>query len=177
MSRPRSRTLTSIAALAMSSVAMISLAPAGASPGDDVVVNGLNATEVADQLANSSDQLESLTGQVLAAQQSLEQAEAQLPGAQSELAAAQAAAAAAAQADAAAAAALAAAQAEVERTKAEIEAENQRPAVGRKRDWWCGALPDLIASAYRLSDSLTNHFPKAGHQENPLDGGGHVGHP
>ena len=126
MSRPRSRALTSIAALAMSSIAVISLAPAGASPGDDVVVNGLNATDVANQLATSTDQLDALTGQVLAAQQSLEQAEAQLPGAQSELEAARAAAAAAGQADAAAAAALAAAQAEVERTKAEIEALRQK---------------------------------------------------
>lgn len=126
MSRPRSRTLTSIVALAMSSIAVVSLAPAGASPGDDVVVNGLNATEVADQLANSTDQLDSLTGQVLAAQQSLEQAESQMPGAQAELESARAAAAAAGQADAAAAAALAAAQAEVERTKVEIEALRQK---------------------------------------------------
>lgn len=122
MSRTRSKVLTSITALAVSSIAIAVMSPAGANPSDDVVVNGMNASEVANQLANSTDQLESLSGDVLAAQQALEQAEAQLPGANSELAAAQSAAAAAAQADAAAAAALAAAEAEVERTKGEIEA-------------------------------------------------------
>jgi murein DD-endopeptidase MepM/ murein hydrolase activator NlpD len=135
MQRRRATAVTSFVALAMSSVVVATMSPAGAAAGDDVVVNGMNQSEVQQQLATSTDQLEKLTGQVADAQTALSSAEAMMPGAQAELETAREAAAAAATADAAAAQALIEAEQRVAETKQLIEEtrlkiENLKEALG-----------------------------------------------